>query len=261
MIKQIGMDFADSVIKYVKHNTKRNILEIKPLKDKINPEKLGAIFPDGTINFATNEAAFEYGKSRCVQALNGPNPYEHGVILSGRRVLDEIIGDESSGLIRPSKYKTNIIFLHGHPDMYAKGCTTPVSTTDFKTLVGNIFFDRNVDELYAFNSLGEYSKISKKVKNPENKFQLFWNYYKYARINAAEARLLKKMSFAPIYEEYYRKMETGTIEEKIKLLEEGIAKDKSIKSTEADCRIINEFWKKNAKSFGIDYECNYSSLD
>ena len=147
-----NLNTMNNIARYVKTCGKKSLLETKPFRGDIESSKLGYILSDGTINFSSVRAAFEYGKNKCVQALNSSNPYEHGVIISGTKILEELIGTSASCSILPQKYKTNITFLHGHPDMYAKGGSTPVSIADFRSLVGNILMNRNVDEIVAFNS-------------------------------------------------------------------------------------------------------------
>ena len=260
-----NLNSMNNIARYVKTCGKKSLLETKPFRGKIESSKLGYILSDGTINFSNVEAAFEYGKNRCVQALNGNNPYEHGVVISGKRVLEEIIGTRSSCSFNPRKYKTKITFLHGHPDMYAKGGTTPVSVADFRALVGNIFMNRNVDEVVAFNSKGEYSKLSKKVKKYKNKLSLIWNYIKYAKIEKKEQKMLSKLSVAPLIEKInslQKKLRTKDgineiIYNQLLEIDKQIA---SFKVSESDCKIIHEFWKKNASSLGVIYETNFSNL-
>lgn len=258
-------NLANRVARYVKECGKKSILETKPFKGQINSNKLGYILPDKSINFSNPEVAFEYGKNKCVQALNSKTPYEHGVVISGRRVLEEIVGTTSSCSFTPQKYKTNITFLHGHPDMFAKGGTTPVSVADFRSLVGNILINRNVNEIIAFNSLGEYSKLSKKVKQPKNKISLIWNYIKYGRIEKKEQKIFSKLSIAPLLKKrkfLQTKLRTkdGINEQILNQIIEIDKQISSFKATEKDCKIIHEFWKENASSLGVNYETDFSYL-
>lgn len=258
-------NLANRVARYVKECGKKSILETKPFKGQINSNKLGYILPDKSINFSNPEVAFEYGKNKCVQALNSKTPYEHGVVISGRRVLEEIVGTTSSCSFTPQKYKTNITFLHGHPDMFAKGGTTPISVADFRALVGNILMNRNVDEIVAFNSKGEFSKLSKKVKRPKNKISLIWNYIKYARIEKKEQKMLSKLSIAPLLDKRRKLSSNLRTKDGVNeiIYNQILEIDKLLsffKATENDCKIIHNFWKKNASSLGVNYETNFSYL-
>lgn len=260
-----NLNSMNNIARYVKTCGKKSILETKPFRGKFEPNKLGYILSDGTINFSSVKTAFEYGKNKCIQALNSSNPYEHGVIISGTRVLEELVGTISSCPFIPMKYKTNITFLHGHPDMYAKGGSTPVSIADFRSLVGNILMNRNVDEIVAFNSKGEYSKLSKKVKKPKNKISLIWNYIKYSRIEKKEQKMLSKSSIAPLLKKrksLQKRLRTkdGINEMVFNQILEIDKQIASFKVSESDCKIIHEFWKKNASSLGVIYETNFSDL-
>ena len=103
-----NLNSMNNIARYVKTCGKKSILETKPFRGKFEPNKLGYILSDGTINFSSVKTAFEYGKNKCVQALNSSNPYEHGVIIFGTRVLEELVGTISSCPFIPMKYKTNI---------------------------------------------------------------------------------------------------------------------------------------------------------
>jgi hypothetical protein len=149
--------------------------------------------------------------------------------------------------------------------MYANGGTTPISIADFRALVGNLLMNRNVDEIVAFNSKGEFSKLSKKVKRPKNKISLIWNYIKYSRIEKKEQKMLSKLSIAPLLDKRKKlssKLRTNDGVNEI-IYNQILEIDKllsSFKATENDCKIIHNFWKKNASSLGVIYETNFSDL-
>ena len=59
------------------------------LKGKINPNSLGYVCPDKTINFATDKVANNYAKNVVVQALNSKKPYEQAIGVLSQMVLKE----------------------------------------------------------------------------------------------------------------------------------------------------------------------------
>ena len=46
-------------------------------------------------------------------------------------------------------------------------------------------------------------------------------------------------------------------QESLRLAEE----QKKLKATKEDCKLIDWFWRKYAKKFGVKYETNYTSLN
>lgn len=47
--------------------------------------------------------------------------------------------------------------MHGHPDLYGKGCSAPISIADASTILGW----NNLEEIVAYNTKGEFSKLKK----------------------------------------------------------------------------------------------------
>ena len=136
---------------------------------KINPIKIGYICPDKTINFQTINAASEFAKNQAVKALKGKNPYEKIIIQCKNRILDIIHGDKTMAFFDPLKYKEKISIIHGHPDLYGLGKTNTISSADYKTLMEG----KNIKEIIAYNSLGEYAKLIKKA-SPKNWLGNLW---------------------------------------------------------------------------------------
>ena len=77
--------------------------------------------------------------------------------------------------------------------------------------------------------------------------------------------MLSKLSIAPLLKKrnsLQKKLRTKDgineiIYNQILELDKQIA---SFKVKESDCKIIHEFWKKNASSLGVIYETNFSDL-
>ena len=126
-------------------------------KEKFNPKILGYPCPDRTINFATTEAADTYAKNAVVKALNCPKPYEKSVVINDKRIIYELNGDRTSCSV---PYDAEGIWVHGHPDIFGKGKTTPFSGTDYQTFM-------TIDGLKSaviYNSIGQKSSLIKKYK-------------------------------------------------------------------------------------------------
>ena len=105
------------------------------IPQKLKPQELGVLLPEGIINFQSAAAAQKCAKNIAIDALHAPEPYERGVVVSGNQILDIIEGNKNGVAYFPIKYKRKISFVHGHPDMYAKGATSPVSLADYKSLL------------------------------------------------------------------------------------------------------------------------------
>lgn len=239
---------------------------------KINPNNLGWVRTDGVINFATEEAAETCAKNMVMKAFKAPVQYERGVITSKNQILDVIEGETTTCQFNPLDYKCRIKFFHSHPDMYGKGKTTPISVGDFQVLRGKVIFGNNIDEVVAFNSNGEYSKLTKICKEPKNWFQWLryqYMYYKFDKI--AEKNLYNKWSVKDTQKQLKEvndkllkamihkdeKAMYELVKESCRILEE----QKKLKATEEDCKIIDWFWRKYAKKLGVKYETNYTSLN
>ena len=209
-------------------NDKKPIISllVNKIPNKINVEKIGCILPDKSITFASPASAFEYAKNKCVKALQGEKPYEHCIIISENRILQEIKGERTTyPTLSEIKSIKNLKFMHGHPDMYDKGYTTPISMKDFATLK-----TYNFDELISFNSLGEYSKIAK-LNNSNN-----------------------------LYKDEIPRIKQKWLMLRLKCGREALLGFKNIVATKRDCKKIHRFWVKNAEKLGISYETNYSNL-
>lgn len=123
-------------------------------KGKINPNSLGYVCPDKTINFATDKVANNYAKNVVVQALNSKKPYEKSVVLKGKRILYEMNGTSNRCSIPNG---SEGIWVHGHPDLFGKGKTVPFSAIDYTSF-------RSMDGLeqaIIYNSKGQESKLIK----------------------------------------------------------------------------------------------------
>ena len=235
------------------------------IPQQIKPQELGIILPEGIINFQSANAARKCAKNLVIEPLHLPKPYERGVVVSNNQILDIIEGNNSQITdFMPIKYKKNISFIHGHPDMYAKGATTPISLSDFETLKW-----RNVDEIIAYNSEGAFSKLSKE-SIPQNNFQKFILQIKLSRMNRLQKKVTKEMSIYKMLEES-KQLDKKISSELMKdndeyvsvLVDRKLQLQKDLQNATAtadDCKLIHNFWTKNAKKFGLKYETNYKNI-
>lgn len=238
---------------------------------KLNPNNLGWVRPDGVINFASENAAETCAKNIVMNAFKAPIQYERGVVLSKNQILDVIEGDATSCPLNPMDYMCRIKFFHSHPDIYGKGKTTPISVGDFQALRGKVIIGNNIDEVVAFNSNGEYSKLTKICKEPQNWFQFFKcliKYYKFDKV--VQKKLYNKWSLADSQKQLNKANKQfikATIfrneDKKSELIQKAVIlaeEQKKHKATKEDCKLIDWFWRKYAKKFGVKYETNYTSL-
>lgn len=242
------------------------------LKGAIKPETLGWVRPDSVIRFATEEAAENAGKNIVMKSFQAPVQYEKGVVISKNEILGIFNGNEGSAQICPELYgKKHIKFLHSHPDQYGKGKTTPISCSDFQMLRGKVVCNNNVDEVVAFNSNGEYSKLTKLCPQPKNWFEWLryqYKYYKFEKL--AQRNLYKKwsakdymQSLEELQKESYRAVIKKDYEKLFALSQQSMELQEAIlkrKVGESDCKLIDAFWRRFAKKLGVKYETNYTSL-
>lgn len=255
---------------------------------KITPNELGIILPDGSVRFQTKEAAHNCAKNIVVDALNCPVPHERAVILSENRILDIFDGGADYVPILSGKhYKTRITTVHGHPDCYTSGATTPISTPDCKSLL----FDRYETESIVYNSEGAYSKLVK-TKIPQIRKEKKGNVFKYIMDMPSEfvfgcRDIISKTKFTFLEKKLHRSMDyakakTRAFEELKRVRKaENLAKRKGLENivfqcqakrknlaelidkicpSPQDCKKIHNFWAKYAKSFGLDYSTNYKNV-
>lgn len=146
---------------------------VKTFKTGINSTRkvpkltnVGYICPNGNINFQTNEAAVTYAKNSIIAALKCQKPFERALVLSDNTILG--VFDENSKSLKITtnikkikKHLHNKISVyHGHTDnTETEGVTDPISFYDYRFLKFN-----GVDEVVAFNSKGEFSKLKNKRK-------------------------------------------------------------------------------------------------
>lgn len=272
-IEKIGMNLAQKATALTKACGKRSILETRTVNKHIEPQKLGYMYPDKTINFQNAEAAKEYAKSRAIAALQGKNPHERLLIVDKNRVLDEVEGSSFMGVLYPLKYKSSkVSVIHGHPDSYAKGCTAPVSAADASTVLRW----KNLNEIIAYNTKGEFSALKKVgdidgnglFSNLKKKFRNLINTINSEGIKLRYKKMLIPPEISKRLNEINRKIVDcvkgkGTEDEFNALLDEQKKLAKIIEEaqlTESGCKQTHDFWLKYAKKYNLEYTTNFSNL-
>ena len=240
---------VDDVARYVKAYGKRSILECKPLQGKINPKEMGIRLTDGTINFTTQKSAIKYMRTRCVKALQGENPYEHGVSIKGNSVIHENVGSNTgctfSGVGRE-------ITGHGHPDTYAKGCTTAPSILDYYAFIST----KSESKQLIFNSRGEWYRMTK-IPNARVKNKKVFDCYN--EIDILACKHYFKMQPRPVQ----AKLNKAIREKDIQTFEELISKympTNPFDTPKELTELTHTFWLKYGKRFGVEVDTNFSNF-
>ncbi len=133
-----------------------NMNTIKPLiinksfiKRKLDSKSIGYILPNGNINFATSQAAYNYAKYKVLKALHEEVPYERGIIIRGKTIIEDVKGSECHvdyNTKRSDCY--NCIVVHGHP-----GIATLSKEDALQVIICNL------QKCVAINSNGKYSQL------------------------------------------------------------------------------------------------------
>jgi len=186
-------------------------------------------------------------KNKCIQALQGKNPYEKVFILNkeNNTIIKELDGDLGCCYIDKIFLKRGPLkILHGHTS-FENNCTSPVSFQDFKLLNDN----PNIVEISAFDSLGKesvlkkndnYSCLSKKqfndLKNTYIKYLL-----EYADKPDRE-KILELHQYCKTHEK------SRAVQAKIaELLTE-------LQYKKGGVNAIDAFWRENAERLNITYK-------
>ena len=246
----------------------------KAPKGKINPKNLGWACPDGTINFATPEAANQYAKNTVIKALNTPKPYEQSVVVNGNRIMYEQAGTNGNCTV---PLDAEGIWVHGHPDIFGKGKTTPFSATDYNALMNC----KNIDEAVIYNSVGQESRFVKKPKLsfldklllkliPSDKYDIIKTQAQIGRACSGYNKTLLDCD-APTY----LKLNKLALQRVIALAKGNTAQakkigreykkiyDQEVEAALKDKNVakrLHKFWEKMQKKLGVEYSSNFSNL-
>ena len=241
---------AERCTRYANACGKRCIIETKHIAKIPKPETLGYICPDGKINFSSVESALEYMKAKCVKALLGKNPYEHCVEIKGSSIVYQDKGSATGcwHSLRPSD-----IGGHGHPDTYAKGCTTAPSVADYYPFMGKKLQKKEI----IFNSKGE-QYFMEKIPNIKVKNDVVFSDYR-------EIDLLAIKHYSGCFpKSIQKKLNIAITNKDEKLLNEIVDKyfPKNPKDATKDIvDLTHTFWLKYGEKFGIKINTNFSNFN
>ena len=248
-IQKLGISIAERAASYVRACGKSSVLQTKPAAIVPKPDELGYIFYDRSVNFGSVKAAINYMKNKCVKALQGKNPREYGVEIKGSRIIHEEAG--SSNGVWSSRLKYDIAG-HGHPDTYAKGCTTAPSVNDYYNLMES---ESQMKE-FVFNSNGEWYVLE---KIPKFKFDKDYIFGCYSEIDI----LAKKHYFSVFPKSVQKELEQTIIRRDVNAFEESVSK--YIPDIPADIskditELTHTFWLKYGERFGVKADTNFSNF-
>lgn len=160
----------------------KSLLHSKPVKN-INIAELGVCFPNGNINFQTEDAAIKYIKNRLLESLNQEQQFERAITKKGTRILSETNGNKyHCELPFTNKEVTerlsdravrDVEIWHSHPDMFEKGKTAPLSPPEGGDIA--TFNALHLKKIVAMNSKGEINSIEALDNYSSSKFKKFKN--------------------------------------------------------------------------------------
>lgn len=243
---------------------------------EINPQALGYVHSNGNISFTDATTAEEYAKKRILKALNDQKPFERGLFQKGNTILGEVDGtvntidinnvtciQQGSRLCGDKISNDGVRFLHGHPDVYGYGQTTPISQVANGFNKGGDFGELHrlgLDEIVAYNRLGEFSSI-KRLKDIDS--VTAYNQETCDMANFALSFLPKNIQERAkiINKEFeHGNFNTGLLEESTKIdLEADKAMNNAIKFPNFP-KLVHNFWIKDAKKYGVEYNTNFSNV-
>lgn len=235
---------------------------------KINPNSLGWIRPNGVISFKDNSKAMEYAKNMCLKALHSSTPFERGVVVKDNLVLAVSNGTSKNANLHELKViqdriinnvSPDLTLVHGHPDMFGKGKTTPLSDLSLGDLACLVKF--KLKSIIAINSKGEFNSATRTTKFTKEKFteaeKLFDNL------------LSQKLGINKLIENYkslteqIRKTRDTTQLSRLKRTRSEIIDrigDLDRRKGNDYAQALHETYKECLPSAGIEYKTNFSNL-
>ncbi len=239
-------------------NSHRMFANIKKLK-KIDPQKLGYVCADGTINFQTPNIALEYAKNRVVAPLRQKEPFERLVLIDKSRIIKEVDGLKNEVPCDTKNYNFDT-FVHGHPDCLGEGKTLPLSLDDIVLLYKNA--PNGAKRTIAYNSRGEYSMLERKEApmKPEEIPEMIREYYFKDFNNKCLVALYNFMDEVKIItkEKWTELRHSGKLKDILKDLPEGDFFDQL--QIKLDSLILHKAIKDNCEKFGAIYKTNFSNF-
>ena len=222
-----------------------NLLALKPNTKIINPQKLGYVLKDGTINFADNDTAFEYVINAVQKGLKAEKPYERLVYWKNNRIYG--IANGTKDQVKPLNNMPNgCSMMHGHPREF------PLSVGDYNYLLSH----DNVIESYAICPLGHYShmvKLPGESVNNESTVRKAYLLNKIHRKYVPVSIIKYAVEMSQLLVKLIGKKIIGTPFYHVEI-EEG--KNKAL--AKAFAKSIDKTWKKySGDKSGVIYESNF----
>lgn len=228
-----------------------NLLMQKPLTAeqlrKINPKNLGYVLKDGTIQFASKGAVFEYAQNMVKKGFNAKEPHEVGVVWKNNRILSVAHGD---------------FYRVGHPKNLPSGCSSmhghilesPLSGLDYACMML-----RNDKELIVLCPSGRYSRIVRlpreNMTHKSTQIKCVRTYKELEKVELLSA-LEVKFKLMPLAIKNFAKRLIG-----IKNTNSDVPSEEWIKMFNKKCapslaRRVAETFKKLGHESGVRYESN-----
>ena len=251
-IPKLAVDIAKKPALFSGINKNSAIWKTKRVDLKnVNPNSLGYVCKDGTINFSSQKAAIEYAKNKIAPAA--ARGYENAAGIKGNRVVFQVDG-EGTSVIRPD----NVLFdigLHGHPDVYAKGCTSAPSQQDYVLLMKNPFQKKEI----VFNSKGEYYSLT---KTPGYNYDAnaYFRDEKFFEFVKDVGNIELKNAPQKIRRQFLEAQKNKNIGDMGEILIDDLWAENPKAVSEGVVNLSHEFWQKYAERLGVEAKTNFSNF-
>lgn len=266
-LEKAGLTLGEKIIAWTRSG--KSLLATRQVK--IKPEELGFRFPNGSINFQTEDAAIKYIKNRLLDSVKRPEgqQFERCISKRGTTVLSETNGSRNycklpfSGedVIKMTSGNPvrNMELWHSHPDMYGIGKTAPLSSPECGDL--ETFNSLYLKRIVAMNSKGEINSMEALSGYSKKQFKNFQqNFDKFMESKVLELLPENVQIRIKEIEKIIKNNNHGTIpkeiEKEIENIEQLMIKSQS--SGEA-AQLMHEYYK-TASRYGMKYYTNFSNL-
>ena len=192
---------------------------------------------------------------RSQQPLKSKNPYErfvaqHDNVIffkkDGSKYSTDIDNIDTQKIL--SRFDSDIIITHGHPNLPNANVPNPITPNDCKYINSNNAFK----EIIAYDQHGNFSKLVKKDSNnklPQNFQQIF-------ETDTTPQKLLQRLNELVENTKTYI---SNSAEEK-EFIE--ISKElQKLSTTKQHAINIHKFWVNNDNKLGLEYSTNYPWLE
>lgn len=213
--------------------------------------------------FETRQQAFDYAKTRVVEALQAEPPYEHAVLINNatNEILAEFKGDEDkvvtavsfADMIKLAYQQKGYSMVHGHP-AYKNDVTTPLGFQDFTVFVEN----EDMTEIAAVNKYGEFSCLRKRPTYQSLDGVKVQSLYKeFLRILTNSV----KKNTPCLWKDYTKALMNVADSTQMDSIDVEFSKVLNKQDSIPDVvKKVQKFWKKHAPQNGMDYYTNYREI-